>query len=76
MENSFPELSKISSGTISKILAASNVKTHKISSYLAPIDPEFEPKSAVVPAYLQAGRIASTDYQRWQAARYDYYFIR
>jgi transposase len=48
MENSFPELSKISPGTISKILGASNVKPHKISSYLAPIDPEFEPKSAVV----------------------------
>lgn len=44
----FPELSKISRGTISKILRASNVKPHKISSYLAPIDPEFEPKSAVV----------------------------
>jgi transposase len=48
LENGFPELSKISSGTISKILGASNVKPHKISSYLAPIDPEFEPKSAVV----------------------------
>ena len=48
MKNSFPELSKISPGTISKILGASNVKPHKISSYLAPIDPEFEPKSAVV----------------------------
>lgn len=47
-ENGFPELSKISRGTISKILRASNVKPHKISSYLAPIDPEFEPKSAVV----------------------------
>jgi transposase len=48
IENGFPELSKISRGTISKILRASNVKPHKISSYLAPIDPEFEPKSAVV----------------------------
>jgi len=48
IDNGFPELSKISSGTISKILRASNVKPHKISSYLAPIDPEFEPKSAVV----------------------------
>ena len=47
-KNGFPELSKISRGTISKILRASNVKPHKISSYLAPIDPEFEPKSAVV----------------------------
>ena len=48
IENGFPELSKISRGTISKILGASNVKPHKISSYLAPIDPEFKPKSAVV----------------------------
>ena len=48
IENGFPELSKIARGTISKILGASNVKPHKISSYLAPIDPEFEPKSAVV----------------------------
>ena len=48
IENGFPELSKIARGTISKILRASNVKPHKISSYLAPIDPEFEPKSAVV----------------------------
>ena len=48
MDNGFPELSKISRGTVSKILGASNVKPHKISSYLAPIDPEFEPKSAVV----------------------------
>ena len=48
VENEFPELSKLSRGTISKILRVSNVKPHKISSYLAPIDPEFEPKSAVV----------------------------
>jgi transposase len=48
LDNGFPELSKVSRGTVSKILGASNVKPHKISSYLAPIDPEFEPKSAVV----------------------------
>ena len=48
IDNGFPEVSKISRGTISKILRASNVRPHKISSYLAPIDPEFEPKSAVV----------------------------
>jgi transposase len=46
--NGFPELSKISRGTISKILGASNVRPHKISSYIAKTDPEFEPKSAVV----------------------------
>ena len=48
LENGHPELLKISKGTVSKILSASNIKPHKISSYLAPIDPEFEPKSAVV----------------------------
>ena len=48
LDNGFPELSKLSRGTVSKILGASNVKPHKISSYLAPIDPEFEPKSIVV----------------------------
>ena len=48
INNGYPELSKISRGTISKILRASNVKPHKISSYIAQIDPEFEPKSAVV----------------------------
>lgn len=46
LNNGFPELSKLSRGTVSKILGASNVKPHKISSYLAPIDPE--PKSVVV----------------------------
>ena len=48
LDKGFPELSKLSRGTVSKILGASNVKPHKISSYLAPIDPEFEPKSVVV----------------------------
>lgn len=44
----FPEVSKISQGTISKILNASNLKPHKISSYIQPQDPDFEPKSAMV----------------------------
>jgi transposase len=48
LENGFPELAKISKGTVSKILSASSIKPHKIASYLAPIDPEFEAKSAVV----------------------------
>jgi Integrase core domain. len=43
-----PELSKISSGTISKILNASNIKPYKISSYITQIDPDFEAKSVVV----------------------------
>jgi transposase len=48
VKNGFPELAKISHGTVSKILSASNVKPHKISSYIAKIDPEFESKSIVV----------------------------
>ncbi len=44
----FPEVSKISSGTISKILGASNIKPHKISSYIHRIDPDFDSKSVVV----------------------------
>ncbi len=48
VKNGFPELSRISHGTVSKILSASNVKPHKISSYIAKVDPEFESKSAVV----------------------------
>jgi len=48
MEAGYPELLKISRGTISKILSASNIKPHKISSYVQQRDPDFEPKSAVV----------------------------
>lgn len=44
----FPEASKISSGTISKILGASNIKPHKISSYIHRVDPDFESKSVLV----------------------------
>ncbi len=44
----FPEASKISSGTISKILGASNIKPHKISSYIHQVDPDFESKSVIV----------------------------
>lgn len=44
----FPEASKISSGTISKILGASNIKPHKISSYIHQIDPDFDVKSVIV----------------------------
>lgn len=48
MDEGYPETVKISSGTISKILGASNIKPHKISSYLHQRDPDFESKSAVV----------------------------
>lgn len=44
----FPEVSKISSGTISKILGASNIKPHKIASYIHQVDPDFDTKSVVV----------------------------
>lgn len=44
----FPEASKISSGTISKILGASNIKPHKISSYIRQVDPDFDSKSIIV----------------------------
>ena len=48
MDEGYPETVKISSGTISKILGASNIKPHKISSYLHQSDPDFESKSVVV----------------------------
>jgi transposase len=44
----YPEVIKISSGTISKILSASNIKPHKISSYIHRQDPDFESKSVHV----------------------------
>ncbi|MFZ3383845.1 MAG: IS630 family transposase [Candidatus Methanoperedens sp.] len=44
----FPEASRISSGTISKILGASNIKPHKIASYIHQVDPDFDSKSVVV----------------------------
>ena len=48
IDKGYPEAVKISSGTISKILSTSNIKPHKISSYINQIDPDFESKSAVV----------------------------
>jgi len=44
----FPEASKISSGTISKILGASNIKPHKISSYIHQVYPDFDSKSVII----------------------------
>lgn len=44
----FPEASRISSGTISKILGASNIKPHKIASYIHQVDPDFDSKSVIV----------------------------
>lgn len=47
-EKGYPEAVKISSGTVSKILGASNIKPHKITSYIHRQDPDFESKSVVV----------------------------
>src|SRR5665811_74340 len=44
----FPQASKIASGTISKILGASNLKPHKISSYIHQADPDFDSKSIII----------------------------
>ncbi|MBE0525103.1 MAG: hypothetical protein IBX40_12365 [Methanosarcinales archaeon] len=44
----FPEVSKISSVTISKILGESNIKPHKISSYIRQVDPDFDSKNVTV----------------------------
>jgi transposase len=44
----YPEMVKISSGTISKILGASNIKPHKISLYIHRANPDFESKSVIV----------------------------
>ncbi|MGA2264436.1 MAG: IS630 family transposase [Acidobacteriota bacterium] len=43
-----PSLSRISRGTVSKILTKSQVRPHKISYYLERRDPEFEEKMAQV----------------------------
>jgi transposase len=44
----YPEVLKISTGTISKILGASNIKPHKILSYIHQVDPDFDSKSVIV----------------------------
>ena len=43
-----PSLSKLAQGTVCKILAAREVKPHKVRYYLERRDPEFEPKMAEV----------------------------
>jgi transposase len=53
-----PDLSKINQGTISKILNASKIKPHKISSYVAKVDPDFDKKAAnVLDTYREAKRL-------------------
>jgi hypothetical protein len=43
-----PSLAKLAQGTVCKILAAHEVKPHKVRYYLERRDPEFEPKMAEV----------------------------
>ena len=44
----YPDLVKLSRGTVSKILAKSNIRPHKMVYYLERRDPEFETKMAQV----------------------------
>ena len=48
IDEGYPELSKISQGTISKICNASTIKPFKIRSYIQKRDPDFKEKSAAV----------------------------
>ena len=53
-----PELSKISQGTISKILNASKIKPHKIRYYAAKVDPDFDEKATkVLGTYKEAKKL-------------------
>lgn len=52
------DLSSINQGTISRILNASKIKPHKISSYVAKVDPNFDQKAAnVLDTYREAKRL-------------------
>ncbi len=54
-----PDLSKINQGTISKILNASKIKPHKISCYIAKVDPDFDQKAAnVLDTYRESKRLS------------------
>jgi hypothetical protein len=46
-----PSLAKLAQGTVCKILAAHEIKPHKIRYYAERSDPEFEPKMAEAPAF-------------------------
>ena len=53
-----PDLSKINQGTISRILNASKIKPHKISSYVAKVDPDFDQKAVnVLDTYREAKKL-------------------
>ena len=57
-----PSLANLAQGTVCKILAAHEVKPHKVRYYLERRDPEFEPKKSEVFAFTAklrcAGRLA------------------
>jgi transposase len=54
-----PDLSKINQGTISKIFNASKIKPHKISCYIAKVDPDFDQKATnVLETYREAKRLS------------------
>jgi putative transposase len=60
-----PDLSKINQGTISKILNASKIKPHKISCYIAKVDPDFDQKAAnVLGTYREAKRLSEKKEKR------------
>ncbi len=59
------DLSKINQGTISKILNASKIKPHKISCYVAKVDPDFDQKAAnVLDTYREAKRLSEKKEKR------------
>ena len=65
IEEGHSDLSKINQGTVSKILNASNIKPHKISSYIAKVDPEFDQKAATVLAtYREANQLCDKKKKR------------
>jgi len=60
-----PDLSKINQGTISKILNASKIKPHKISCYIAKVDPDFDQKAAnLLGTYREAKRLSEKKEKR------------
>ena len=60
-----PDLSKINQGTISKILNASKIKPHKISCYIAKVDPDFDQKAAnVLDTYRESKRLSEKKEKR------------
>lgn len=59
-----PRISHRPKGAIPKILNASNIKPHKISSYIAKVDPEFDQKAATVLATYREANELSEKYKK------------